>query len=85
MSSSLLIFDSAVIFCVLAVTLRIVRAKVKRLPLPPGPRPWPLIGNVFDFPTTHEGRFYFRHKSLYGELSRYSIPYTSFLAYDLIL
>ena len=68
MSSSLLIFDSAVVLCVLAVALRLVRTKVKRLPLPPGPRPWLLIGNVFDFPTTHEGRFYFRHKALYGEL-----------------
>ena len=85
MSSSLLIFDSAIVLCVLAVALRIVRTKTKRLPLPPGPRPWPLIGNVFDFPTTHEGRFYFRHKTLYGKLSQYFFPYTPFLVYDLIL
>ncbi|TCD61737.1 hypothetical protein EIP91_007986 [Steccherinum ochraceum] len=30
--------------------LIVVRARRSRLPLPPGPRPWPVIGSVFDMP-----------------------------------
>lgn len=27
------------------------RLKQRRLPLPPGPKPWPFVGNAFDMPT----------------------------------
>lgn len=47
-------------------TLRIANKKLRQLPLPPGPKPWPIVGNISDFPTTHEGRFWARHKQLYG-------------------
>lgn len=47
-------------------TLRIANKKLRQLPLPPGPTPWPIVGNISDFPTTHEGRFWARHKQLYG-------------------
>lgn len=34
------------IFCVF-----LVKRRQSRLPLPPGPKPWPIIGNVYDVPS----------------------------------
>lgn len=35
-------------------------------PLPPGPRPMPLIGNLLDMPKGLEGPHWAMHKNLYG-------------------
>ena len=35
-------------------------------PLPPGPKPKLLAGNLSDFPKTHAGRFWAKHEDLYG-------------------
>lgn len=34
--------------------------------LPPGPKPWPLLGNLGAFPKGAEGPHFGRHKALYG-------------------
>ena len=36
-------------------------------PLPPGPRPLPLIGNLLDLPKGKEWEHWIKHKELYGE------------------
>lgn len=47
--------------------IRTIYIKRNQLPLPPGPKPWPILGNISDFPLTHEGRFWTTHKELYGK------------------
>lgn len=49
-------------------TSRILHNKLTQLPLPPGPKPWPILGNISDFPKTHEGRFWAAHREKYGNL-----------------
>ncbi|KAJ7911356.1 cytochrome P450 [Mycena leptocephala] len=36
------------------------------LPLPPSPKGWPLIGNVFDMPTSHSWKTFARWGEIYG-------------------
>ena len=58
----------AVLFILIAIVVHYVQGKRRLAPLPPGPKSWPIVGNAWDFPTTHEGRFYTEHKELYGML-----------------
>lgn len=41
----------------------------KRPPLPPGPKGWPLVGNINDLPPpgVREWEFWHEHKEKYGE------------------
>ena len=39
-----------VLVAILSVTFLIYRRRASALPLPPGPRGWPLIENLFDWP-----------------------------------
>ena len=64
--SYLTLSDLPFVLCSLAIVGYLLRKKANALPLPPGPRPLPFVGNISGFPTTHEGRFYAKHKSLYG-------------------
>ena len=43
--------------------------------LPPGPRPWPLLGNVTDFPPngTPEHLHWLKHKDAYGPISAVTV------------
>ena len=69
--SDLSLYDITAIFVVLNLSVWLIirhHTRVRRLPLPPGPSSLPLIGNVLDFPDTHEGRFWAKHKDLYGAL-----------------
>lgn len=41
----------------------------KGYPLPPGPKPWPVLGNITDLPKpgVREWEFWLRHKDNYGK------------------
>jgi len=39
------------------------------LPFPPGPKPLPLVGNIFDFPRENEGVAYLKMAQRYGQVS----------------
>lgn len=47
---------------------RIAQTKLRKLPLPPGPKPLPFLGNLRDMPTghIHLGKYWAKHKELYG-------------------
>jgi len=49
--------------------------KARRLPLPPGPKGYPLIGNLFDLPKQDAKPWvhWAAHKQLYGPISSVSI------------
>ncbi|KAM0324107.1 hypothetical protein ACHAQA_008297 [Verticillium albo-atrum] len=56
-----------------------------RYPLPPGPKPLPLVGNVQDFPPPNVPEFehWLKHKDLYGPMSSVTILGTTLvLIYD---
>jgi hypothetical protein len=42
--------------------------KKRSLPLPPGPKGLPLIGNIFDFPKSHEWEMYAKWSKEFGLL-----------------
>ena len=48
--------------------LRTSRVNSKRLPYPPGPRPYPLIGNLLDLPTTYPWLAYDNWAKTYGDI-----------------
>ncbi|KAI1147957.1 cytochrome P450 [Nemania diffusa] len=54
---------------------RTLLTKADRPPLPPGPRGFPLIGNVNDFPSsdTLAAQHWLKHKALYGPISSVTI------------
>jgi hypothetical protein len=54
---------------ILVAFIRIRIRKLSRLPLPPGPRELPLLGNLFDLPTSQEWLTYAKlckEYSIYG-------------------
>ena len=46
--------------------LNLRRRNPNGLPLPPGPKGLPLIGNLFDFPTNHQWLVYDEWQKTYG-------------------
>lgn len=52
----------------LYVIRRLVRSKQNGLPLPPGPKDVPLLGNINDMPKSDvlEAYHWLKHKDLYG-------------------
>lgn len=65
-SPDLTILGFAVAAIVVLRTSRTIYNRLNQLPLPPGPKPWPILGNISDFPKAHEGRFWATHKEKYG-------------------
>lgn len=65
---------SVAVFYVLAGIL----ANRKLAALPPGPKGWPIIGNVLDVcpDDQHPGKFYQKHKDRYG---KQACPFISLL------
>ncbi|KAJ7102588.1 cytochrome P450 [Mycena belliarum] len=57
--------DGTVALVALALCYRLYKRRVT-LPLPPGPRGWPLIGNVFDMPESHAWKTFARWGDIYG-------------------
>ncbi|KZT37988.1 cytochrome P450 [Sistotremastrum suecicum HHB10207 ss-3] len=69
----------AAILLVVILLLRYFRNR-KRLPLPPGPKAYPLIGNVLDMPKSHEWHVFHDWGSKYGD-----VVYASALGQDIII
>ncbi|KAG5645609.1 hypothetical protein DXG03_005747 [Asterophora parasitica] len=57
---------------VLGVVVSFVR-KSSRAPLPPGPRGWPIIGNMFDLAPRGDPLPWLDHKDLYGPISSVTV------------
>jgi len=51
------------------IVVTIIRKKLGGKSLPPGPRPLPIIGNVFDFPSGLESPHWAKHHAQYGPIS----------------
>jgi hypothetical protein len=58
-----------------ALIYRYLRTKAGGPKLPPGPKPWPLVGNIFDLPPKHvpEHEHWLKHKDQYGSVSSITI------------
>ncbi|RDA89341.1 hypothetical protein CP532_6183 [Ophiocordyceps camponoti-leonardi (nom. inval.)] len=70
-------YPTLIILSLLALVYSIYRCYIprKKLLLPPGPKPWPVIGNIRDLPPkgTPEFQHWLRHKDLYGPISSITI------------
>lgn len=72
------IVSSLILAVVAYAAVRIVlllRKEKGQYPLPPGPKPWPVLGNITDMPKpgVREWEFWLKHKDTYGQ----SDPYDS--------
>lgn len=58
--------------------LLLVRKKEPH-PMPPGPKPWPILGNITDLPKTgvREWEFWLEHKNKYGECRHFYIHWST--------
>lgn len=59
------LFKLSLSVLVIGLAIRIMRRK-SRLPLPPGPRGLPIIGNTFDIPSVNMAQTYLRWTKTYG-------------------
>lgn len=66
MISSYTLLDLAVILLGIYL-IRVISARNKRGPFPPGPKPLPIIGNVLDMPKSHEWFKFSEWAAQYGE------------------
>ena len=70
-----LVIVAATLLVIFSITHYIHRNK--KLPLPPGPRPLPIVGNLFDMPKVFSGRQYHTLSDKYGSFD-FSVYYLSF-------
>jgi len=64
------LFKLSLSVLVIGIAIRIMRRK-SRLPLPPGPRGLPIIGNAFDIPSVNMAQTYLRWAKDYGTCYSY--------------
>ncbi|TDL20089.1 cytochrome P450 [Rickenella mellea] len=63
-----------VALCILGLCiLKFAFAPSKRKNLPPGPKPFPLVGNLLDLPKEYDWLHWAKHKALYGPISSVSV------------
>ena len=74
MSFSLYAASFAAIICLLLYLRSLFPRGRYRLPLPPGPKPKPIIGNLIDLPKTSLWHTVSQWKKIYGESYLSSLP-----------
>ncbi|KIK55470.1 hypothetical protein GYMLUDRAFT_1018177 [Collybiopsis luxurians FD-317 M1] len=67
MLTELLITTGIILF------VRRLLARRRKHPLPPGPKGWPLIGNLFDIPSSYEWELYAKWGEKWGDLLSLSV------------
>ncbi|CCL99497.1 uncharacterized protein FIBRA_01515 [Fibroporia radiculosa] len=50
------------------VVVSLILSSKRKGPLPPGPRGWPIIGNVFDMPTSYQWKTYTQWAEKWGDI-----------------
>lgn len=73
-----LTFQAGCVALIVALGLLIIRRWLKpksNYRLPPGPKPLPVVGNVFDLPPkgVPEFKHWFKHKDIYGPISSVTV------------
>lgn len=61
---------------VLFIVIYFLNGRRGDLPLPPGPKPLPILGNIFDLPRKVVAKEYFKLHERYGASSRMLFPKT---------
>jgi hypothetical protein len=74
--SAIIILTIAALAVVSLKYLHSVKIKRHRLPLPPGPKPWPIIGNALDIPTSTPWIAYAKWSEVYGTFFSHFPCYT---------
>ena len=74
MFSSLSAFETICCFCALLLLRRFATTK-SQVPLPPGPKGLPLIGNLFDIPRAYEWLTFSEWAKRWGKLFTYFVKY----------
>ncbi|PCH44802.1 cytochrome P450 [Wolfiporia cocos MD-104 SS10] len=57
----------------LAIVWRLLQSKRNLKPLPPGPKGWPLIGNVFDMPVSHQWKTFTEWGQKWGDITSVTV------------
>lgn len=61
------------VFIVVNIVVAILQPNSRSTP-PPGPKPLPLVGNLFDIPKSHNWIQWAEHKTRYGECNYPALP-----------
>lgn len=69
---SYLLYATAAGACAYIAVLQLIKARARKrnpngLPLPPGPKGYPIIGNLFDFPIDKPWLTYHEWSKVYGQ------------------